>query len=638
MAVFGEKQILQLVADIERHNKLYYTEGKSAISDAEYDTLKEKLRQLDPNNAILKAVGATPVLNGKKFTHSSLVGSLNSVKDLDGFRAWFTSAQTKEPFNSVIAEPKMDGLTIVLNYKDGVLVSGATRGDGKVGEKIKHFSKLKVPSQLPEQWTMEVRGEGVCTKKYAEEVGAANPRNLAAGTVKRSDGKGMENVFFKAFEIATIPTCKGTSSATNFTKPHLAKHETEDLDFLEKMGFQTVWYVECKSDKDVEEVYKKRLEEREEYEFDMDGIVLKVNNKMTQANFGDDGHAPKYGIAWKFPADQAETLVQDIVYNIGKTGRLTPVLKVEPVKLSGATISNVTAHNTGFLKNNKIGIGATILIERSGDVIPHILRTTNPSATVYIVPTDCPFCNEPLRFDGTSSFCDNAECPCRIRNRIQYWIKTVGIENFGLKSQEKIMAQGVLADIADLYKIPVSTYQHILGRGMGKKVYDSVMASKVITFEKFLCGLGIDFLGETASEMIASQFFTLDLVISDLEKTKIDGLAEVKERIVNQLKERYHQIKELQACLVVQTATQKAPPSSNKLKGAKFLITGTLSRPRADIQDMIRDNGGVVKSSVTKDLNYLVVGSKPGSKLSKAQALGTVVILDEDEFEFLLEK
>ena len=278
-----------------------------------------------------------------------------------------------------------------------------------------------MPSKLPDQWTMEIRGEGVCTKQYAEEVGAANPRNLAAGTVKRSDGKGMENVFFKAFEIATIPTCKGTSSSTNFVKPHLAKKETEDLDFLRKMGFSTVWNIECKTIEEVIELYEEKLSKREESDFDMDGMVIKVNDKSTQASFGDDGHAPKWGIAWKFPADQAETIVEDIIYNIGKTGRLTPVLRVEPIKLSGAKISNVTAHNTGFLKTNKIGIGATILIERSGDVIPHIVKTTNPSATVYIIPTECPFCNESLRFDGTSSFCDNSECPCRIRNRIQYW-------------------------------------------------------------------------------------------------------------------------------------------------------------------------------------------------------------------------
>jgi len=605
------KNIEGLAEDIKRHRKLYY-DGNPEISDMEFDGLVNSLKELSPDHPVLKEVGA-PV-EGKKIIHTTAMKSLDTVHTHGDFLKWI-----KVTGEDLVCEPKLDGLTIVLTYKKGNFVKAATRGDGITGELIEYGKRINgVPLILEDNIDIEIRGEGIVSKKYAESVGAANPRNLAVGLIKRKDGgAGIKNVTFKAFQLVN---------------GHGEETELEEIFRLKKLGFNVVDHDIIDRNNAIE-IFTKWEEKRPNLDYDIDGMVFKYNKKTIQEVLGENEHYPKWAIAWKFTSEKAITNVEGIVYKTGKTGRVVPVLQVRPVKLSGAVCVNVTANNFGFIRENQIGIGTELLLERAGDVIPHVVKITKSIGNVHI-PEDCPSCATMLKWDGPNLICQNNECPAKKLALIQHWIDKMEIEWFGPAAQNSLIDAGYLNEVSDMYQITLDAYKKIVGDGMGKKIYDSIQEKKNCELWQFLTALGIHNLGNRLSKQLSKRWNSIDDIIENLENTDIEGMGVIKGRIVKALKLRYVEILKLRSQMKIKD-NKKEGGSKMKLSG-NFCITGTLSSPRKEIQAMIEENGGTIASSVSKNLDYLVAGDKCGSKLAKANKLGVIVLTEEDLMKRIL--
>jgi DNA ligase (NAD+) len=604
--------IERLAADIKKYRELYY-EGNPEISDEEFDGLVLRLKELSPDHSVLKEIGA-PV-KGKEIIHTTPMKSLDTVHTHEDFIKW-----AKVMGEGLIGEPKLDGLTIVLTYKNGKFIHAATRGDGFSGELIGYGKSIKgVPSTLKENIDIEIRGEGIVSKKYAESVGAANPRNLAVGLIKRKDGGvGIKNVTFKAFQLVN-----GHGEAT----------EIEELFRLRDLGFDVVDHNLIQDKNHALEFFTKWEEKRPNLDFDIDGMVFKYNRKIIQESLGENENYPKWAIAWKFKSEKAITVVEGMVYKTGKTGRVVPVLQVRPVKLTGAVCVNVTANNFGFIRENQIGIGTELLLERAGDVIPHVVKITKPIGNVHI-PEDCPSCGTSLIWDGPNLICCNDNCSAKKLALIQHWIDKMEIEWFGPAAQKALIDAGYVEDVSDIYQLTEETFRKIVGDGMGKKIYASIQEKKHCELWQFLTGLGIHNLGNRLSKQLAKRWNSIDDIIENLEGANIEGMGVIKGRIVRELKRRRVEILKLYSQMKIEDKANKKGGSKMTLSG-NFCITGTLSLPRKEIQAMIEENGGTVVSSVSKNLDYLVAGDKCGSKLSKANKLGVTVLVETDLMEMI---
>ena len=602
------EEIEERAVGIKKHRKLYY-DGNPEISDEGFDGLVMRLKELSPNHPVLKEVGAPA--EGKKIIHTTPMKSLDTVHTHEDFMKW-----AKEIEEGIIAEPKLDGLTIVLTYKNGKFLRAATRGDGIAGELIEYGKRIKgVPPTLKENIDIEIRGEGIVSKKYAESVGAANPRNLAVGLIKRKGGDGIENVTFKAFQLVN-----GHGEAT----------EIEELFRLQDLGFDVVDNNLIQNKYSALEIFAEWEEKRPDLDYDIDGMVYKYNRKVIQEKLGEHENYPKWAIAWKFKSEKAITVVEGMVYKTGRTGRVVPVLQVSPVKLSGAVCVNVTANNFGFIRENQIGIGTELLLERAGDVIPHVVKITKAIGNVHI-PEDCPSCATGLKWDGPNLICQNDECSAKKLALIQHWIDKIEIEWFGPAAQNALIDAGYLKEVSDMYQITPDIYRKIVGDGMGKKIYASIQEKKNCELWQFLTGLGIHNLGNRLSKQLAKRWNNVDDIIENLEKTNIEGMGVIKGRIVKELKRRRVEILKLYSQMNIKDKAKKG--GSKMTLSGNFCITGTLSIPRKEIQATIEENGGTVVSSVSKNLDYLVAGDKCGSKLSKANKLGVTVLSESDLME-----
>jgi len=601
----------QLAEEIRRHRKLYYNETPE-ISDGDFDNLVGQMREIDPNDPVLKEVGA-PIEDGKvKVTHSRIMGSLDVVNNEDEWRRWNDKHQTYQP-KIIVAEPKLDGLTIVLTYKNGKFVRGATRGDGEVGELIVHAEKMTgVLKELTHPVDIEVRGEGVVKRVDAEKEGAANPRNLATGLTKRKNGQGIEMIHFIPFQLVNGGTYKD---------------ELEELERMKELGFPEVVEYFPHPGSGVVEAFNYFEARRPDYDYDMDGVVLKYNSKQIQEELGETEYSPKWAVAWKFKSDKGLTRVTGISCKTGRTGRVVPVLHVEAIKLAGATCVNVTANNFGFIKDNEIGIGTELILERAGDVIPHVVEVTKPVGEC-IIPETCPTCNTALWWDGPNLICKSNECEGKTSALIQNWIWGTGIEWFGPAAQKSLAEAGLLKGIPDIYTISLEDYKRVVGSAMGTKIYCSIQEKKDMDWWRFLMALGVKHLGYKIAKELAKRWKTIPDIISFLEQTPIEGMGVIKNRIIKELSDRSSEILKVLSEVTI-TYPEEKEVMQGKLQGS-FCVTGTLSKPRKQIHKLIEENGGTIASGVSKGLDYLVAGEKAGSKLDKARSLGVKVISEQE--------
>ncbi len=668
-----EKRLAELRAEINYHLYRYHTLDDPIISDAEYDQLMQELRELETNYPELitpdsptQRVGAEPLDSFEKVTHPVPMTSLNNAFNDEDMRNWLARVGRLLPDGVTVAdlefvvEPKIDGLAIALTYEDGLLVQGATRGNGVVGENVTaNIRTIKnIPLRIPARpdgpsapARVEVRGEVYMPiadfnrfnqqQLEKEEKVFANPRNAAAGSVRQLDSRmtGQRPLAMFSYAIGYV---EGAEIST----------QQQALTYLQALGFPVnpdiLHTVDFEA---VLEFIHAWMERRDTLPYDADGVVVKIDDFELQQHLGVVGNAPRWAIAYKFPAREVTTKVLEIKANLGRTGQITPYANLEPVNIGGVTVRQATLHNFDDLARKDIRVGDTVIVKRAGDVIPQVVKPIldlrPPGSQPYQPPTHCPVCHEPtVRLgDDVALFCINAACPAQLVRQIEYFVSRVAmdIDGFGIKIGEQLAKEGLIQDIADIYFL---TREQLLGlEGFAEKKADNLLAaieaSKQQPYERFLIGLGIRYVGRVVAGLIVTAFPTIQ-ALQKATKEELEAIEGVGPRIAESIVEwfsrpanrnlidKFRRTGITMAAAVPPTEEEDTSQSKLSLAGLTFVITGTLPTwSRDEARAFIEQHGGKVTDSVSKKTDYLVVGEKAGSKLTKAQSLGIPTLAED---------
>ena len=660
-----EKEIAQKIEDLREtlrhHEYLYYVLDQPEVSDAEYDRLMRQLQELEAQHPELitpdspsQRVGGKAREGFIKVRHSSPMLSLDNALNEDEMREFDRRVRTllgDQKFEYV-AELKMDGLSMAIHYQDGRVRQAVTRGDGLVGEDVTENARtirsvpLKARSDLP---AFEARGEVIMPRKAFEKLNAereqeqlslfANPRNAAAGALRALEPSvtaSRQLEFFAYFLLVDGQFRCAT--------------QWEALETLEKAGFKVNPYkAKCAGLEDVLEFYRRWETKRETLPYEIDGIVVKVNSVRQQNALGWTAKAPRWAVAFKFAAHQAETRVEDIQVYVGRTGALTPVAFLEPVNIGGVTVSRASLHNEDEIGRLGVEIGDRVLVERSGDVIPKVVRVVRHGHDrhAFRMPKKCPVCGgEVVREEGeAASRCINTNCPARLQQSILHFAArgVMDIDGMGDVLVDQLVTRGIVKSVADIYDLTLDQLLELerMGQKSAEKILRNIEASKKQPLPRVLNGLGIPFVGERTAQILADTFGDLD-VIMKADEEALQQAEEVGPKVSDSIRKFFHErrnrelVERLrQADLTFTHAVRRK--SAGPLAGKVFVLTGTLPNlSREEAKARIEAAGGKVTGSVSKKTDYVVAGADPGSKLDKANALG-VRVLDENELLGMLE-
>ncbi|GFE84332.1 DNA ligase [Steroidobacter agaridevorans] len=654
---------------LEHHNYRYYVLDDPEVSDAEYDRLLNELKQIEAESPDLitpdsptQRVGATPVSELQEAVHTTPMLSLDNAftdEDLINFDRRVRERLETEKVIEYVAETKLDGLAMSFRYENGKLVRAATRGDGMKGEDVTHNIRTikAVPMQLrgkaPD--VIDVRGEVFMSiagfkamNQRALEKGEkvkVNPRNAAAGIVRQHDPRMAANAPLDVFFY-------GVGESGNWKLP--ATH-SEMLEQLREWGLKVSPLT--KVVQGVEgclQYYRDIGEKRESLKYEIDGVVYKVNRFAQQRELGFVSRAPRWAIAHKFPAHEENTILRDVEFQVGRTGALTPVARLEPVFVGGVTVSNATLHNMDEVQRKDVHIGDTVVIRRAGDVIPEVVKVVlerrPKNARPVVLPEKCPICGSAVeREDGEAvARCTGSlSCAAQLKGALLHFAgrRAMDIDGLGEKIVDQLLTEGLVHSPADLYKLTVDQFANLerLGEKSAKNLVSALEKSKKTTLARFLYAVGIRDVGESTATALANHFASIE-ALQDANEAAIQEVPDVGPVVaahVYTFFQQPHNREVIQALrdLGVHWPAQKAraAPTEGPLTGKTFVLTGTLeSMSRDDAGDRISALGGKVTGSVSKKTNYVVAGSEAGSKLTKAQELG-VEILDEAAFLKLLE-
>ena len=647
-------EIEGLRAEISEHNRRYYEQDNPAISDFEYDLLMQRLKELEAGhpeyadeNSPTQRVGGRVSAAFSPVLHDVPLESLNDVFSYEDVAAFVEKTKDEAQDGGYVTEPKIDGLSVALYYENGVFIRGATRGDGVTGEDVTHnlMTIENLPKRLkasPER--LVVRGEVYMSRTVFQELNEereingeqlfANPRNAAAGSLRQLDAK-----VTKGRRLSLIVFNVQTVSGVVFEK-----HE-QTLDFLSELGFDTVSYVKCADAGECQDAITGLGENREQYEFDIDGAVVKVNSLEARKRLGSTSKAPRWAIAFKYPPEQKETVLRDITIQVGRTGVLTPKASVDPVRLAGTTVTNATLHNEDFIKSRDIRIGDTVLIQKAGEIIPEVISVNQskrpPDAREFVFPKTCPACGSPVSRDegGAAIRCRGAECPAQLLRNLVHFAsrRAMDIEGLGIAVVRALLEEKLITSAGDLYYLDPQAVAAI--PRMGKKSAENLIAaidkSKAQDLARLIFAFGISQVGESAARQLALRFGTLEA----LENAELEALIEVPDigavtaqSIIEWFLEPQskHLLSLLRAAEV--NTESKAERGDGRFNGMTFVLTGTLpDYTRDEAAELITKLGGKVSSSVSKKTSFVLAGDEAGSKLQKAEALG-VTIIDQAEF------
>lgn len=657
---------------IERLNHEYYVLDRPSASDAEYDALLGELRELEAAHPELldadsptQRVGATPQSGFAEIAHPVPMLSLSNVFDEAGLRAWAERALKRAdvPALSFVTEPKIDGLAVALTYVDGRFHHGATRGDGFTGEDITANLRtirtlplrLKRTADVPPPGRLEVRGEVYIRKADFARLNAGiegaggrpfmNPRNAAAGSLRQLDPKITDARPLRLF-VYGVGYVEGGAAPTS----HL-----QALAMLRSLGFEPS--PDAALHESVDGVWERCRwwqDRRDGLDFEIDGVVVKVDDVRLQEEIGYVAREPRWATAFKFPAVQQTTTVRDIVINVGRTGTLNPLAKLEPVNIGGVLVSNATLHNEDEIARKDIRVGDTVVVQRAGDVIPQIVQVIPERRTgaerIFTMPDRCPICGSPAsREPGAAMrYCTNAACPAQLKQRVQHFVgrRAMDIAGLGERLVDRFVELGMIGDVADLYRLD---WEHVAGlEGLGEKSAENLRASversKRRPLSRLIFALGIRHIGERAAALLAERFGSLaalrDADVDDVNA--VPGIGPVLARSAADFFQENHNralIAKLDA-VGVRTADERHSAGRNgagPLGGKSVVLTGrleTMTRPQAE--ERLRRAGASVGSSVSKRTAFVVAGEDAGSKAARARELG-IRILTEQEFAAVLE-
>ncbi|MCD6411603.1 MAG: NAD-dependent DNA ligase LigA [Thermoplasmata archaeon] len=660
----AKKRIEWLRKEIRRHDYLYYVLNKPEISDAEYDKLMRELQELEEMYPDLitpdsptQRVGAPPAKEFKTVTHLKPMLSLDNAfkeEEMRKFDERIRKELGKEKI-SYVAEPKLDGLSVELVYENGVFVRGSTRGDGINGEDVTENLKTirAVPLRLREAngvpSRLAVRGEVIMHIKDFEELNKkliergeeplANPRNAAAGSLRRLDPKETAerplDIFFYEIMVA-----EGVKVETQWDALH----------YLREWGLKTNPLIrKCEGIDEVIEFYKEMVEKREDLSYEIDGIVVKVNDLADQERLGTKARSPRWAIAYKFPPREKITQIMDIIVQVGRTGILTPVALLKPVDVSGVTVSRATLHNEDYIKEKDIRIGDWVKIARAGDVIPEVLESIKERRTgqerEFRMPDKCPICGSHVVREGAYYRCTGGlSCLAQLKRSITHYASkgAMDIEGLGPKIVDLLVDTGLVKRISDLYKLRKIDLLRLPGFAdkAAQNLLDSIEKSKERSLDRFIYALGIPNVGEHMAKVLAEHFKTLDALMNakEFELLSIHEVGpETARSVYNFFREERNreEIERLRE-VGVKATFSRMEKKEGILKGKVFVFTGALKEfTRSEAKRIVEELGGTVASSVSRNVDYVVVGENPGSKYDKAKKLG-IKMINEEEFKKLI--
>jgi len=663
-----QKELEALRADIRRHEDLYYLEDNPEISDEEYDALIEKLRKLEDQHPELitpdsptQRVGGRPAEGFPEFVHRRPMLSLDNSYNIDELRAFDARCRKLAGDRAIeyVAELKIDGLSLSIHYEDGVFVRGVTRGDGTRGEDVTSNVRTirSIPLKLRDNAKrvapeIEVRGEAYLSRKVFEKINReredageprfANPRNAAAGTLRQLDPSitARRRLGMFAYDVLA-----GDRKAFDT--------HWEALNWLETAGLRVnPNRALCDSIEGVIEFCNEMEAGREDLDYEIDGVVVKINSTAMQEDFGATGKAPRWAIAYKYPARQATTRVNDIIVSVGRTGALTPVAMLEPVALGGVTVSRSTLHNEDEIRRLGLKIGDWVLIERGGDVIPKVLKVIETRRTgrekPFKMPAQCPVCGGRVsRPEGEAvSRCIAADCPAQLIGRILHFAsrRAMRIEGLGFALADQLIEKKMVKDVADIYGLTLDDLVSLerMAKKSATNVLNEIEASKSRDLSNLIYGLGVRHVGERTAGILAREFGSLER-LSHASVEQLDDVHEIGLTMAESIHDWFADKGNARLCErlraagvrteMEKSATKEEPQT---LAGRIFVLTGTLpTLTRDEATALIEARGGRVSSSVSKKTDFVLAGAEPGSKLDKANQLG-VKIVDENGFKKLI--
>lgn len=654
-----QQELQQLREELTHANYEYYMLDAPTMSDYEFDHKLRRLEELEAEHPELitpdsptQRVGGKVAEGFAEVVHQVPLESLQDVFSMGELEEFDGRVQEVVPGVVYDVEPKVDGLSVALEYENGVFVRGATRGDGRVGEDVTHNLRTirSIPLRLPEALPrLIVRGEVYIPKSVFETLNEerelqgkplfANPRNAAAGSLRQLDPQIAAERHLDIL-LFNIQYAEGKNFETHI----------ETLEYLKSQHFRTIPYFYCESIKECTQRITEIGDGREFYDFDIDGAVVKVNGLSDRERLGSTAKFPRWAAAYKYPPEQKPTKVVDIVIQVGRTGVLTPKAVVEPVRLAGTTVTNATLHNQDFIAEKDVRIGDTVLVQKAGEIIPEIVsvqRELRPEGTEpFRFPSTCPVCGAAVvrDEDGAAIRCTGAECPAQLsRNLVHFASRdAMDIEGLGPAVIQLLIQAGLLKTPGDLYQLQVSDVARLerMGKKSAQNLIYAIEKSKKNDLSKLLTALGIRQVGQRAAQVLARQFGSMDALMSAGEE-ELAAVPDIGAVTAHNILEWFsspqsrHLIETLKAAGV--NMISHAEPVGDKLAGLTFVLTGELNRfSRKEAGEKIEALGGKVSGSVSSKTSYVIAGEAAGSKLQKAQKLN-IPILNEDEFISLLE-
>ena len=660
----AKKRIISLREKLEYHAKKYYDEDNPEISDFEYDMMMNELKNLEKSfpelitaESLTQKVGGTVKEGFEKVTHEVPLQSLQDIFNFEEL-ASFDERMKKEASHydlplSYVVETKIDGLSVSLEYKKGVFYRGATRGNGSIGEDVtENLRTIKtIPKKLKEDVDIIVRGEVFISKEdfehlneereVLEETLFANARNAAAGSLRQLDSSITKK---RPLDIYCF----------NVQKSELPfKSHEESLEYLEKLGFQVnPVHIPCANLEEAISAIKKIGEDRENLSFGIDGAVIKVDNLELREKIGTNFKVPKWAIAYKYPPEKKETILKDIVCQVGRTGAITPMAILEPVKVAGSTIAKTTLHNEDFIKEKGLKIGDTVVIQKAGDVIPEVVEVVtskrNGSEKEFVMPSRCPVCGAmAVREEGEAVLrCIGIECSAKLLRNLVHFVSKEGmdIRGLGYAIVEELVNSKLIENIADIYYLKLEDIASLKKNGtkFAQNLMDAIAASKNNDLSKLINALGIRQVGTKSAKILAKEFKNIDNLmqatqeelvnIPDIGTITADSVFEFFKQ--DQTKDIIEKLK--QAGVNMESLEQNI--EDTRFEGKIFVLTGSLEKySREEASSIIEKFGGKTSSTVSKKTSYVLAGEEAGSKLTKAEQLG-ITILTEQEFDEMIQK
>lgn len=654
-----QKEINELRRKLNYYGKLYYVDDAPAISDYEYDMLMQQLKALEREHPELitpdsptQRIGGPALSKFEPVHHQVPLESLTDVFSVDELFAFGERMDSMLPgHHSYTVEPKIDGLSMSLEYENGIFVRGATRGDGVTGEDV--TENLRTVRSLPLRIEnaperLIVRGEVYMSRAVFNELNAqreingekllANPRNAAAGSIRQLDPK-----------IAASRKLDIICFNMQYSSDYIYTSHAQTLDAMKAMGFPVVPYMKYDSIRDCVERIEWLGEHRDELPYDMDGAVIKIDSLEQRTALGSTAKAPRWAVAFKYPPEKKESRVLDVIVQVGRTGVLTPKVIVEPVRLAGTTVSAATLHNQDNIDRLDLRIGDTVVLQKAGEIIPEVLsvnKDKRPEGTVpFVMPSVCPECGSPVvrDEDGAALRCTSPECPAqRLRNIAHFASReAMDIEGLGISVCESLINNGLVSSAADLYYLEQDKIAELerMGDKSAANLIAAIERSKSAGLARLLCAFGIRQVGQKAAKVLAGSFEDLDaLIAADAEQlTAIPDIGGITAGFITEwfsLPQSQHLIGRLRAAGVDFTSHEEK--RDDRFAGLTFVLTGTLSDfTRDEASAIIESFGGKASSSVSKKTSYVLAGENAGSKLTKAEGLGIKIISEADFAEMI---